>query len=201
LRSQLLPGALLLVTGLALGGCASLGTYTWYSEVPANEWSAAPGEYVIAVGDTITIKVQDQDNLSAHGKIRSDGRLAMALAGEVIAAGKTPAALAKEVEARLKEFIVSPRVIVNVDESVPITISVLGEVGNRGTLTLTQPASLIQVLAQAGGPGEFADRDAIFLVRQKPTFRRIRFTYDALLTNKGGAATFQVRSGDVIVVQ
>src|SRR5262249_10635993 len=128
-------------------------------------------------------------------------RLAMPFIGEVLVVGKTPVALARELEDRLKVFIVSPRVIVNVEESPPITVSVLGEVGTRGNLSLPQPATVLQALAQAGGPSDFADKEAIFLVRQKPVFRRIRFTYDALLTNQGGAATFPVRDGDVIVVQ
>jgi len=59
----------------------------------------------------------------------------MPFIGEVIAVGKTPAGLAPELEKRLKTFIVSPRVIVNIDDSLPITVSVLGEVGTRGNLS------------------------------------------------------------------
>jgi polysaccharide export outer membrane protein len=184
-----------------LSGCSSLGTYTWFSDIPRAEWSTAPTEYVIGVGDTISIRVYDQDNLSSHGKIRSDGRIAMPFVGELVAAGKTPVALGQEIENRLKVFIVSPRVVVNIDESVPVVISTLGELSNRGTLSLPQPATLIQALAQAGGLTDFANKDAIFVMRQKPEFRRIRFTYDALLSNKNGAATFPMRTGDVIVVQ
>lgn len=192
---------MLVAASLVLCGCGSLGSYVWYNQVPATEWSTAPGEYVIAAGDTISIKVFDQEPLSTQGKIRSDGRIAMPFVGEVVAAGKTPVALGQEIEARLKVFIVSPRVIVNVDDSLPIVISMLGEVGAKGNLSLAQPATVLQALAQAGGLSEFADTDAIFVVRQKPVFRRIRFTYEALLTNKGGAAAFPVRAGDVIVVQ
>jgi polysaccharide biosynthesis/export protein len=201
LRTLLLPSALLLVTSLAICGCGSLGSYTWYSAVPAADWSTAPSEYVISAGDVISIRVFDQDALGTHGKIRADGRIAMPFVGEIVAAGKTPVALSREIENRLKVFIVSPRVIVNVDDSLPIVISTLGELNAKGNLTMTQPATLIQAIAQAGGLTEFADKDAIFVIRQKPAFRRIRFTYDALLNNKGGAAAFPVRSGDVIVVQ
>jgi polysaccharide export outer membrane protein len=201
LRKLQLPLALLIATSLALCGCASLGSYTWYAEVPTSEWSTAPTEYVIAPGDVISIGVFDQLNLSTHGKIRSDGRIAMPFVGEVVAAGKTPVALGQEIENRLKVFIVSPRVIVNVDDSVPILVSMLGEVGTKGNLSVPQPATLLQALAQAGGLSDFANKDAIFVVRQKPVFRRIRFTYDALLNNKGNAAAFPVRAGDVIVVQ
>ena len=47
-----------------------------------------------------------------------------------------------------------------------------------------------RALAQAGGPAEFADESRIFVMRQHPAFRRIRFTYDALVHNEAGAATF-----------
>jgi polysaccharide export outer membrane protein len=192
---------LLVLLGLALSGCSSLGNYTWYTEVPRSEWLPDASEYVIATGDVITVRVFDQENLAAHGKVRSDGRITVPFAGEVVAVGKTPLQLGKDIETKLKVFIVSPRVLVNVDETSPIVVSMLGEVGAKGNLTLLRPSTLLQVLAQAGGPTEFANKEAIFLVRQRPVFRRIRFTYDALLNNENGAAAFQVRSGDVIVVQ
>lgn len=187
--------------GLCLSGCTSLGNYTWYTEVPRNEWLQDSSEYVITIGDIITVKVFDQEGLAAHGKVRSDGRITVPFAGEVVATGKTPLQLARDIETKLKVFIVSPRVLVNVDETQPIIVSMLGEVGGKGNLTLARPSTLLQVIAQAGGPTDFANKEAIFLVRQRPVFRRIRFTYDALLNNENGAATFQVRSGDVIVVQ
>lgn len=192
---------MLLLCGLA-SGCASVGNFTWFGQVPASEWNRAPSEYLIGIGDTISIRVYDQEPLSTRAKIREDGRVALPFAGEIVAAGKHPAALAREVEARLKEFIVSPRVTVNVEESVPITVAVLGEVGSRGSLTLAPPATMIQAIAQAGGPTEFADKDKIFVLRKTANSAlRIRFTYEALVKNDGGAATFPLRTGDVIVVE
>jgi hypothetical protein len=39
------------------------------------------------------------------------------------------------------------------------------------------------------------------VLRRAPTFQRIRFTYDAVVENKGGAAMFPLRTGDVVVVE
>jgi len=197
---------LLLRLALALGclgslSCGPTGVYTWYRDVPPSEWGTDPQEYTLGPGDSISIRVYNQENLGGSGKIRSDGRLALPLVGEVTAAGKHPQELAREIEARLKQFIVTPQVTVNLEESRPITVSVLGEVGTRGALSLPPSATLVQALAQAGGPTEYANRDAIFVLRQVPTFRRIRFSYDALIKNEQGAAKFVLRSGDVIVVE
>lgn len=194
-------GSLLLLLGFSCVGCGGPGVFTWYRDLPASEWSTPVGEYLIGVGDTIDVRVFDQENLSTHGKIRSDGRIALPFVGEVAAAGKTPAALGRELEQRLKEFVVSPRVTVNVIESVPVTVSVLGEVGSRGAISITPPVTLVQVLAQSGGLNEFADHESIYVLRKTPTFRRIRFTYEALLRNEGGAATFPLHAGDVVVVE
>jgi polysaccharide export outer membrane protein len=191
------------IAALALSGvgCASAGTFTWYRDVPNADWRTDVTEYVIGVGDTISIRVYEQEGLSASGKIRRDGRIALPLAGEVIAAGKHPSQLARELEGRLKEFIVTPRVTVNVDQSQPVTITALGEIKNIGALTLEPPARLVEAIAQAGGPTDFADKSRIFVLRQFPDFQRIRFTYDAIVHNDGGAAGFPLRTGDVIVIE
>ncbi len=190
-----------LTTCLFSTGCGSTGKFVWYSELPTSDWGSVTGEYLIGVGDTINIRVYEQDGISASMKIRRDGRIALPLAGEVMAAGKHPSELARELEGRLKEFIVTPRVIVNVDASQAVTITAVGEIGHIGSLTLDPPGQLIQALAQAGGPSEYADKSRIFVMRQFPKFQRIRFTYDAVLHNEGGAATFPMRTGDVIVIE
>jgi len=186
---------------LALAGCASAGTFTWYKDVPNADWATDTSEYVIGVGDTINIRVYEQDGLSSSVKIRRDGRIAIPLAGELLVAGKHPSQLALEIEARLKEFIVAPRVTVNVDTSQPVTVTAIGEIKNIGALTLEPPARLIEAIAQAGGPTDFADKSRIFVLRRFPEFQRIRFSYDAIVHNEGGAAGFPLRTGDVIVIE
>jgi polysaccharide biosynthesis/export protein len=201
LHRGLCRAGLSLVLGLAAVGCGSTGQFTWYSELPKSDWDSITGEYVINVGDTIHISTYEQDGLSVSLKIRRDGRIALPLAGEMIAAGKHPSELAREIEGKLKQFIVQPRVTVNVDASQPVSVTSVGEIAHIGTLTLEPPGQLIQALAQAGGPNDYADKSRVFVMRQFPKFQRIRFTYDAVLHNEGGAATFPLRTGDVIVIE
>jgi polysaccharide biosynthesis/export protein len=190
----------LVLAGLSTG-CAGAGQYVWYAEMPASERSAMTSDYIIGVGDTVSIRVYEQDGLSGDVKVRRDGKTAMPLVGEIVVAGKRPLELSSEIETRLKQFIVSPRVTVNIATSQPVSVTTLGEVGRVGALTLEPPARLVEAMAQCGGPGEFADKSKIFVLRQFPTYKRIRFTWDAILRNEGGAATFPLRTGDVIVVE
>jgi len=184
-----------------LPACGSLGQYVWFNELPKTEFAQTNGEYVIGVGDTIQVQVYEQDNMTTQAKIRSDGRIALPFVGEIVAVGKHPSDLTRELQARLKEFIVSPRVVVNVTQSQPVVISTLGEVGHVGSITLESQAGLLEAIAQAGGLSEYADKSAIFVLRRTPEFRRIRFTYDALLQNKDNAAAFPLQTGDVVVVE
>lgn len=198
-------GALTIAIALA-SACGGSGGYIWYSDLPKSEWgpnSATPPatDYVIGVGDTLSVKVYEQEALSMTGKVRSDGRFALTLIGEITAAGKRPSAVARELEGRFKEFIVSPRVTVNVDASQPVSVVMVGEVSKAGAITLEPPASLLQAMALAGGPSEFADRSRILVIRRFPEFRRIRFTYDSVVENHGGAAAFPLRSGDIVLVE
>jgi polysaccharide biosynthesis/export protein len=198
-RFAVLAFAALLAPPLA--SCASAGQYTWYHDVPNADWKTDVSEYVIGVGDTINIRVYEQEGLSSSVKIRRDGRIALPLAGELLVAGKHPSELAREIEVRLKEFIVTPRVTVNVETSQPVTITAIGEIAHIGTVTLEPPARLVEAIAQAGGPGEYADKSRIFVLRQFPTFQRIRFTYDAIQRNEGGAAGFPLHTGDVLEIE
>ncbi len=194
-RATFVLSLLLLCTG-----CGGTGPFVWYYTLPKSAWEK-PREYLIGVGDTINIRVYEQENLSTRGKIRSDGKVEMPFVGEIQVAGKQPFAVAREVEQRLKAYIVAPRVTVNVEETQPVSITVMGEVGSKGAITLNPPAELAQALAQSGGLTEFASESKIFVLRRFPQFQRIRFTYEAILQNQGGAAMFPLRTGDVIVVE
>jgi polysaccharide export outer membrane protein len=169
--------------------------------MPASERGGPTGDYVIGVGDSINIKVYEQDGLSTELKVRRDGKIALPLVGEVVAAGKRPLELSSELEARWKQFVVSPRVTINVTASQPVSVTIVGEVGHVGTVTLEPPARLVEALAQSGGPGEYADKSMIFVLRQFPTYKRIRFTWDSILRNEEGEAAFALRTGDVIVIE
>jgi polysaccharide export outer membrane protein len=169
--------------------------------MPEPERVGLAGDYVIGVGDSISIRVYEQEGLSGDLKVRRDGKIALPLLGEIVAAGKRPLELSRELEGRWKEFVVSPRVTINVTSSQPVVVTVVGEVGRVGTLTLDPPARLVEALAQSGGPGEYADKSKIFVLRQFPTYKRIRFTWDAVLHNEEGEAAFALRTGDVIVIE
>jgi polysaccharide export outer membrane protein len=186
--------------GFATEGCGSSGQYVWFQDLTP-EASAANREYLIGSGDTLNIRVLGHDEMTVRQIVRSDGRIAMLLIGEVDAKGKRPSALKAELEGRLKDYIVSPSVAVNVDLVPPFTVVCLGEVARPGAYPLEQDPSLSHALALAGGLSDYANRSSIFLVRPGPKPTRIRFTYESIYRNVGGAGEFPLNRGDFIEVE
>jgi polysaccharide export outer membrane protein len=196
--SSLRPRSWLAVMAIVSTGCGSTGPFVWANQLRDDE--AGSGDYVIAPGDVVSIRVFGQDAMSTRAKVRSDGKISMPFLGDVLIVGKPPTVVAREMEAGLKSFINAPNVTVSVDESQAPTVSVIGEVAHPGTVTIERNGGLLQVLANAGGLTETASRDDIYVLRAAPVPRRIRFTYE-LLTKSPPTSTFRLRAGDVVVVE
>lgn len=187
---------------LLIGGCATgHGAYTWIDDY-ALRAPETPSGFVIGNGDVVNVQVFDNEKISARGRVRGDGKLALPLVGEVDAAGKTPRNLALDIERSLQEqkFVLNPRVTVVVDEVQPLKVSVLGAVARAGTYSLDGESGVAEALASAGGLTDFAHKDQIYVLRRLPTPLRLRFTFQSL-TEVGRAAAFRLRTGDVVVAE
>jgi polysaccharide export outer membrane protein len=184
----------------ACGACAGPGNYVWYSQLSPAAIAAA-NEYLVSVGDTLSVRVLGHEDMSTRVRVRSDGRVAVPIIGEVNAGGKRPSDLRTEIEGRLKEFLVLPSVTLNIDETLPPKITLLGEFARPGVFPVEPNTSLAEAIALGGGVTEFASRDRIFVVRSLPQATRIRFTWDAVTRDVGLAAAFPIRGGDVIVIE
>jgi polysaccharide biosynthesis/export protein len=181
-----------------LAACTGPGTYVWFSALPAE---ALSGEYLINVGDIVSIRVLSHEEMTTRVRIRADGRIALPIIGEIEARGKRPSALRSEIETRLKDYIVTPTVTLNIDETQAAHIVVLGEVVHAGVFPLEPNARIADALALSGGVTEYATRDRIFVVRTLPDRMRIRFTYEAVIRDNGHAIAFRLHPDDVVVVE
>jgi polysaccharide export outer membrane protein len=200
IERSLLAAALCLACVAPTAACSSRGQYVWFTKLPAAV-ANAPADYLINQGDTVDVRVLGHEDISVKEKVRVDGRIAIPLIGEVEARGKRPSALRGELEGRLKNFIVSPSITVNVVDVQLMTVLLLGEVTHPGAFQVEQNVPLAHVLALGGGLTEYASRDSIFVVRELPTAQRIRFTYQAVMRNEGRAGEFPLHPGDLVEVE
>jgi polysaccharide export outer membrane protein len=191
----------LVLASLCCAACSNVGRYVWVEDFPQRPPASSQG-YLIASGDLISVRVFNQDGMSARGRVRADGKFSMPLLHDIDAAGYTPEALGQQLQSRLKEFIHSPTVTVALEETKPIAVSVMGEVTKPGLYLLEARAcGLLQAVAMAGGLTDYAHHNRIFVVRQASTPVRIRFRYDSLVKAEGPAAQFRLQDGDVLVVE
>ena len=196
-----LPLPLILAAGLA--ACADVGKYVWVDDYAPPAATDGPRDgYVIAQGDTLQVRVFNQDAMSAKAKVRADGMVTLPFLNDVKAAGYTPTVLAEQLQTRFKDFVNTPVVTISLEEARPQLVSVLGEVARPGQFPLAPArSSVLEALALAGGLTEYAKKDRIFVLRQGDTATRIRFRYEALSHADGRAPGFRLQDGDVIVVE
>ena len=164
-----------------------------------------PVEYVIGPEDVLDIVVWNNTLLTRTVPVRPDGKISLPLLNDVDAAGLTPAALRAVVEKALTTYMPAPSVSVIVREVHSFKVTVIGEVRTPGRYELKSQATVLDVLAMAGGLNEFAARSRIVVLRQEGAkTRRIPFAYDKLASENGGKnaadENFCVRPGDVVLV-
>jgi polysaccharide export outer membrane protein len=194
-----------LAAALAGAACTSIGEFVW-----ADSYQAAvrpEGEYLIAAGDVLNVRVYGQDNMSGRVKVRSDGRISLPFVNDQQVTGMTPAALGRLLQTQYKAYVNGPVVTVSVEEQRAIQVSVIGEVAKPGIYRIEPGQGVLHGVAQAGGLTQFASRDRIFVVRRAPTQVdplhqvRIRFKWQSLVHAEGSATSFQLADGDVLVAE
>jgi polysaccharide export outer membrane protein len=133
----------------------------------ANSYAAAPVAahdlpYHLDAGDKLRVVVYGQEGLTNTYAIDAGGAITMPLIGAVPARGRTPAGLASEISARLRNgYIREPSVAVEVETYRPFFI--LGEVAAPGQYPYVPNMSVESAVAIAGGFSPRAKRDSVTL--------------------------------------
>lgn len=122
--------------------------------------------YRIGREDILDVAVWRDADLSRTLPVRPDGFISLPMVGEVKAEGRTPEELAAEVREALKPYVQDPRVTVIVREVNSSRVFITGEVTHPGAYPLRGRVSILQAIALAGGFTDFADRDAIVVLRR-----------------------------------
>lgn len=169
-----------------------------------NAKNAAGTEYKIGPGDKLNVFVWGQKDLSAEVPVRPDGKISTPLVEDMVAVGKTPTQLARDIENVLKEYIRTPHVTVIVEQSVGTfasQIRVLGEVMKPGAVPYRERMTLLDVMLQVGGLTEFAAGNRSKLIRTVNGKRQVfRVRLDKLLNHGDLSENMPVKPGDVITV-
>jgi len=184
----------LIGAALALSACGSA--------VKSQRPDARPeaSEYLIGREDVLEVVVWHEPELTRVVPVRPDGKISIPLAGEVQAAGKTPAELQAGLTKALGPYIKDAAVAVLVREINGPRVFVLGEVTRPGGFPLRGPMTVVQAIALAGGRTEFAG-GAVNWLREKPDGKtdRVELAFDDLVKGEAAGALW-LRGGDVLYV-
>ena len=131
-----------------------------YAAAPVSARHDAP--YHLDAGDKLRVVVFGQEGLTNTYAIDAGGAITMPLIGAVAARGRTPAGLATEIAAKLRNgYIREPSVAVEVEAYRPFFI--LGEVAAPGQYPYVPNMSVESAVAIAGGFSPRAKRDSVTL--------------------------------------
>jgi polysaccharide export outer membrane protein len=173
---------------------------------PASEAAAPPASdstYVIGPGDMLQVFVWRQPELSVTVPVRPDGKVSTPLVEDIVAVGKTPSQLAREMEKVLAEYVRSPQV--NVIVSTPVStlsqIKVIGQVSKAGALPYRDGITALDAVLAVGGLAPFAAGNRAKVVRtENGKQHEIKLKLDDLMNKGDMRQNLKLMPGDVLVV-
>lgn len=161
-------------------------------------------EYRLGPGDTININVWRNPEVSQTIPVRPDGKITMPLVEDLPASGKTATQLARDIEHVLGKYIQDPVVTVTVTQFIgPYSeqVRVIGQAAKPQALSYRQGMSLMDVLIDVGGLGEFAAGNRASIVRNvNGKQQKIAVRLNDLIKNGDISANMPVRPGDILII-
>ena len=165
--------------------------------------AAVSPDYRIGPGDTLKVSVFQNDELTATLPVRPDGKISTPLVEDMVAVGKTPSQLARDIEKSLAEYIKAPKVsvVVTIALSVYSQVKVIGQVKIPQSLPYRDGMTVLDAVLAVGGLSQFAAGNRARLVRaENGKQSEIKIKLDALLNDGDMKQNLALRPGDVLVV-
>ncbi|KAB7644137.1 SLBB domain-containing protein [Polymorphobacter fuscus] len=157
---------------------------------------AVSDDYIIGVGDDVVVQLQGATNDSQTARVGRDGRLIVGQLPPVPAAGRSIAAVKRDLQAAVRRTLLGTDVFVSLGSVRAVTVFVGGEVDRPGQYNLTALADVSAALAQAGG------------VRRSGSLRNVRIVRGGSsisvdlygLLGIGSPPSVRLRDGDRVIV-
>lgn len=181
----------------ALCGCAS--------QHPAAPKVASSPEYnyLIGPGDTLSIVVWRNPELSMGVPVRPDGKITTPLVEDLPAMGKDSTTLARDIEKALSKYIRDPIVTVIVtgfNGPYSEQIRVVGEAARPQVLAYKQQMTLLDVMIAVGGITDYADGNHATILRTSEGGKQYTVRLKDLIRRGDVSANVEVKPGDVLII-
>jgi polysaccharide export outer membrane protein len=159
--------------------------------------------YIIGAGDSVNIVVWRNPELSMSVPVRPDGKIAAPLVDELIAQGKTPVQLARDIEQVLGKYVRDPIVTVLVGGVVgPYSeqIRVIGEAARPQFLPYKLNMTLLDLMIIVGGITDFADGNNAIIMRTSEGNKQYSVRLTDLIKRADISANVDMKPGDILII-
>jgi polysaccharide export outer membrane protein len=189
----------LVALGLIVSACGGARFPPAPTEIEAFEYF-----YLIGPGDAVNIQVWRNPELSMSVTVRPDGKITSPLIEDIQASGRTPTALAREMETHLSKYVQSPVVTVIVAGfGGPFTqqIRILGEATRPQALPYREHMTLLDVMIIVGGITDFAAGNRATILRTVGGKReQVGVRLIDLVRKADISANVAMRPGDILII-
>jgi polysaccharide export outer membrane protein len=135
--------------------------------------------------------------------VRPDGKISTPLVPDLVAMGKDPKTLARDIEQALAKYIRDPVVTVIVTNIVGASteqVRVVGEATKPQTLPYKQYMTLLDVMIAVGGLTDFADGNAATILRTSEANKQYSVRLKDLVRRGDASANVEMKPGDVLII-
>ena len=202
------PFFLLLALGAPIAACSGSSS----ADKAAMAAAAKPSEakvsedYVIGAGDSLSVFVYRNPDLSEGGvAVRPDGRISVPLIEDIVAAGKTPTQLAREIEERLKKYIQDPNVTIIVRGFIgppDRQVRVIGEATEPQAIPYREHMTLLDVMIATKGLTKYAAGNRAVIVRLGPDGKQVSIPVhlNDLIKDGDISQNVEMQPGDTLII-
>lgn len=160
-------------------------------------------DYIIGPGDVLNVFVWRNPELTVSVPVRPDGKISTPLVEDMVAVGKSPSRLARDVEKVLSEFVRTPQVniIVVTAASTFSQVKVVGQVRSPQAMAFREGLRVLDLVLACGGLTDFAAPNRARVVRTvngKTVETRVRL--GDLLEDGDLRQNIELKPGDVLIV-
>jgi polysaccharide export outer membrane protein len=197
--------------GALLTFCASTAFFSARAQAPQSpaapaapaSASAASADYLIGPGDTLQVFVWRNPDLTVTVPVRPDGKISTPLVEDMVAVGKTPSNLARDIEKALAVYVKSPQVnvIVTIPASAFSQVKVVGQVLHPQALPYRNGMTVLDAVLAVGGLSQFAAGNRAHVVRTtNGKSAELRVKLGSLVNDGDMTQNLSLLPGDVLVV-
>ncbi len=196
---------LLVLLVMFITACSSTPERTADELIPKPAPVSQIPTYEIGPGDEVQVSVWKNPELSVSVPVRPDGYISVPLIGDVLASGKQPESVAREIESKLEKFMRSPKASVIVSKLVSheflSRVRVVGAVSDPKSISYRQGMTILDLVLEAGGVNEFAEPDLAQLYRKTDEGVQSYPVYLERILNKGKLdSNYTLEPGDVVSI-